>query len=87
LSQRKLTKSCLLTAKNMSIFDPESMLFQTDWRPLQEWFNKRAAEAGHSMYEHSETISVRSAIDADVAKAAEDLGRSAGESIRKIFDE
>ena len=27
------------------MFDPESLMFQTDWKPLEDWFRRRAQAA------------------------------------------
>ena len=71
-------------------FDTESLMFQTDWSGIEEWFERRAIEAGHNKYNHSElcayeTIDISFSLDPSVEKAAKDLSYNLGRSISELF--
>ena len=74
------------------MFDPESLMFQTDWKPLEDWFWRRAEEAVKrgeisNIYQHTETVSVPAAIVPEIAdSSAYRLGYAAGESIANLLD-
>lgn len=71
----------------MSLFHDEQLQFQTDWSPLVAWFAEKARLSGHSVYEHSEIVTIPEVIDDEVAKAASNMAYRAGESVRKIMEE
>jgi len=52
-----------------------------EWKFIEEWFARRAAEAGVSVYGHSETVNIESAIDPDIAESARQLTFGAGQSL------
>jgi hypothetical protein len=69
------------------LFDPESLMFQTDWEPVADWMKRRAAEKGLTdweAYSHAEEIAVEYVIDQLVTRAAEELGWHAGQSLAGI---
>jgi hypothetical protein len=69
------------------LFDPESLMFQTDWEPVEVWMKRRAAEKGltdYDMYCHAEELALDYTIDQLVARAAEELGWHAGQSLAGI---
>ena len=73
------------------MFDPESLMFQTDWKPLEDWFRRRAQAAVDrgeisNIYQHTETVSVPSAIDLEIEKLAYQLGFEAGKFVANLFD-
>jgi len=72
------------------MFDPESLMFQTDWKPLEDWFRRRAQEAVDrgeisNIYQHTETVSAPSAIDPEIEKLAYRLGFEAGNEADKLL--
>ena len=71
----------------MSLMDPESMMFQTDWSVLEDWFARRAVAAGHSVYEHSETVSVGPAISDEINQTGIDMSYRLGQDVAKIFED
>ena len=52
-----------------------------EWKIVEEWFAKRA----NGNYAHTEKVEVSSSIDPETEKAATEMGRAAGESVRKIL--
>jgi hypothetical protein len=66
-------------------FDTESLMFQTDWSGIEEWFERPATEAGHNKYNHSELIDISFSLDPSVEKAAKDLSYNLGRSISELF--
>ena len=67
----------------MSIFDPESLLFQTDWRPLEEYMRRRGEESGLG-YAYTEVIPLE-APDKYFEKLAGDLAYVAAQQISEIY--
>jgi hypothetical protein len=73
------------------MFDPESLMFQTDWKPLEDWFRRRAQEAVDrgeisNIYQYTETISRPSALSEETAGSAYELGFAAGKFVANLFD-
>ena len=72
------------------MFDTESLMFQTDWKPLEDWFRRRAEEAVKrgeisNIYQHTEIVSAP-AIAPEITDSAYRLGYAAGESIANLLD-
>jgi hypothetical protein len=73
------------------MFDPESLMFQTDWKPLTDWFRRRAEEAVargeiSNIYQHTETVNVPEAIGSEISDLAYRLGYETGRSIANLLD-
>ena len=73
------------------MFDPESLMFQTDWKPLEDWFRRRAQAAVDrgeisNIYQYTETISRPSALSEETAGSAYELGFAAGKFIANLLD-
>lgn len=60
-------------------------IHQHDWSAVEEWFERRAKEAGHSKYAHFETISVPSAIDPEIEKFAHDMMFNLGRNLNNLL--
>jgi len=60
-------------------------IHQHDWSAVEEWFERRAKEAGHNKYSHSETITIPSALDPDVEAAAQQMSFNLGRSISELL--
>ena len=54
-----------------------------EWKMLESWFTDRAKALGVSVYSHTESVSVESAIRPDIADAATELAYRAGRSLFK----
>lgn len=69
------------------MFHKEQLQMATDWNPLTEWFKRRAAAAGHSVYEHKEDITeyIKNGIDKELLDAAAEIAYNAGRSIADAF--
>jgi hypothetical protein len=72
------------------MFDPESLMFQTDWKPLEDWFRRRAEEAVargeiSKIYQHQEVVKVESAIDPEIVKVAYQLAYSASKLVANLL--
>jgi hypothetical protein len=74
----------------VKMFDPESLMFQTDWKPLEDWFRRRAEEAVvrgeiSNIYQHREVIIAESIIDPKIGEAAYQLGYNAGKFVANLL--
>lgn len=76
-------------------FDEESLMFQTDWDSIGEWFERRAAEAGKTgwdKYTHGETFTVAPStpemqrIEKAVSAMSYNLGRSISDLCRACME-
>jgi hypothetical protein len=72
------------------MFDPESLMFQTDWKPLEDRFRRRAEEAVargeiSNIYQHQEVVTVESVIDPKIASSAYELGKAVGQTVGLIL--
>lgn len=68
------------------MLDPESLMFSVDWESINEWFERRAKEAGHSKYPHSETFECPVVVDPIFLRMAEALADDLNHSIVLMYE-
>ena len=73
------------------MFDLESLMFQTDWKPLEDWFRRRAEEAVargeiSNIYQHREVVTAESIIDPKIGETAYQLGYNAGQFVANLLN-
>lgn len=63
---------------------------QHDWSAVEDWFNRKAEEAGYTgwrKYQFSISVSMPSSITKEIDDAVKEMGQRFGESLIKILSE